>query len=89
MYKLVEGRTRRKYTDEQAVAETAKTAGYEDIFKQSLIPITEMEKLMGKKIFKDILGSLVEKLKGNLTLVPDTDKRNAVDPVSAEFQVEE
>lgn len=88
-FKLVEGRTRRKYTDETAVAETAKEAGYTDIFKQSLITITEMEKLMGKKKFNDILGNLVEKPKGKLTLVPETDKRQAVDPIHAEFQVEE
>src|SRR6056297_3283871 len=36
-FKLVEGRTRRKYTDEKAVAEAAKDAGYTDIFKQSII----------------------------------------------------
>ena len=88
-FKLVEGRTRRKFTDEDAVAETAKEAGYTDIFKQSLITITEMEKLMGKKKFNDILGNLVEKPKGKLTLVPETDKRQAVDPIHAEFQVEE
>ena len=88
-FKLVEGRTRRKFTDEEAVAETAKAAGYTDIYKQSLISITEMEKLMGKKKFKDLLGRLVEKPKGKLTLVSETDKRQAVDPIHAEFQVEE
>jgi len=88
-FKLVEGRTRRKYTDEKAVAEAAKDAGYTDIFKQSLITITEMEKLMSKQKFKQILGSLVEKPKGKLTLVPETDKRQAVEPIQAEFQVEE
>ena len=87
-FKLVEGRTRRKYTDEDAVAETAKAAGYTDIFKQSLITITEMEKLMGKKKFRDLLGTLVEKPAGKLTLVSETDKREAVDPIHAEFQVE-
>ncbi|WP_313120149.1 DUF2800 domain-containing protein [Proteiniclasticum ruminis] len=87
-FKLVEGRTRRKFTDEEAVAETAKEAGYTDIFKQSLITITEMEKLMGKKKFNELLGSLVEKPKGKLTLVPEADKRQAVDPIHVEFQVE-
>lgn len=87
-FKLVEGRTRRIYSDEIAVVETAKEAGYTDIFKQSLITITEMEKLMGKKKFNELLGNLVEKPKGKLTLVPETDKRQAVDPIHAEFQVE-
>src|SRR6056297_3085091 len=88
-FKLVQGRTRRKYTDEKAVAEAAKDAGYTDIFKQSIITITEMEKLMGKKKFRDVLGGLVEKPQGKLTLVSETDKRQAVDPVQSEFQVEE
>ena len=88
-FKLVEGRTRRKYTDETAVAEAAKKAGYTDIFKQSLITITEMEKLMGKKKFGDILGKLVEKPRGKLSLVPETDNRQAVDPIHVEFQEEE
>jgi hypothetical protein len=86
-FKLVEGRARRKYTDETAVAEAAKGAGYTDIFKQSLISITEMEKLMGKKKFSDILGDLVEKPKGKLSLVPDTDKRKPVDTVFQDFDV--
>lgn len=88
-FKLAEGRARRKYTDEDAVIETAKAAGYTDIFKQSLITITEMEKLMGKKKFRDILGNLVEKPAGKLTLVAETDKREAVDPIRTEFQMEE
>lgn len=87
-FKLVEGRTRRKYTDETVVVQTAKAAGYTDIFKQSLITITEMEKLMGKKKFNELLGRLVEKPKGKLTLVSEADKRQAVDPIQVEFQVE-
>ena len=87
-FKLVEGRTRRKYADEDMAAEKAKEAGYTDIFKQTLISITEMEKLMGKKKFTDILGAYVEKPKGKLALVPETDKREAIEPIEAEFQVE-
>ena len=87
-YKLVQGRSNRKYVDEKAVAETAKTAGYSDIYKQNLITITEMEKLMGKKKFTEILGALVEKPTGKLTLVPESDKRQEVNSVSSEFKVE-
>lgn len=82
-YKLVESRTNRKYTNEEAVIEAANTAGYHDIFKQSLITITEMEKLMGKKTFAEILGSLVEKPKGKPTLVPASDKRPAITTTGA------
>ena len=77
-FKVVEGRSNRKYSDEDAVIKAAKDAGYTDIFKTSLITLTEMEKLMGKKKFKDILGGLVIKPQGKPTLVPDTDKRSAI-----------
>jgi len=86
-YKLVEGRSRRRYSDEEAVAEAAKAAGYTDIFKKTLLSIGELEKLMGKKKFSDILGNLVKKPKGKLTLVPDTDKRKPVDTVFRDFDV--
>ena len=82
-FKLVATRTNRKYTDEEAVVKAANEAGYHDIFKKSLIPITEMERLMGKKNFTSILGPLVEKPQGRPTLVPDTDKRPALKKTDA------
>lgn len=82
-FKVVEGRSNRKYKDEDAVAVAAKQAGYRDIYKQSLITITEMEKLMGKQEFREVLGDLVIKPFGKPTLVPDTDKRPAIDTAKA------
>ncbi|XJZ27678.1 DUF2800 domain-containing protein [Bacillota bacterium Lsc_1132] len=82
-FKVVEGRSNRKYTDEEAVAEAAKNAGYRDIYKQSLITITEMEKLMGKPKFNEILGGLVMKPPGKPTLVPVSDKRPEMNTSSA------
>ncbi len=83
-FKLVLGRSNRKYTDEDEVAEAAKKAGYTDIYKTSLIGITEMEKLMGKKVFHEILGNLVYKPDGKVTLVPESDKRETVKTATAE-----
>lgn len=77
-YKLVEGRSNRKYTSEKEVIETVTAAGYTDIYRNSLIGITDMEKLLGKKKFTAILGGLVEKPKGKPTLVPISDKRKAI-----------
>ena len=48
-FKVVEGRSNRKYKDEDKVAEVAKANGYKDIYRTSLITLTEMEKLMGKQ----------------------------------------
>ena len=77
-YKVVEGRSVRKYADEDAVAEAAKQNGYTDIYRKSLITLTEMQKLMGKKKFEEILGSLIIKPPGKPTLVPIADKRQAM-----------
>ena len=78
-YKVVEGRSVRKFADEQKVIEAAGAAGFTDIYRQSLISLKEFEKLMGKKLFQATLGSLVYKPPGKLALVPESDKREAVD----------
>ena len=77
-YKVVEGRSARRYTSEEDVAQAATAAGYTDIYKKSLLGITEMERLMGREQFNAILGRLVYKPQGKLTLVPDSDRREAV-----------
>ena len=77
-FKVVEGRSVRKYRDEAAVAEAAKEAGYKDIYRQSLIPLTEMQRLMGKDRFEEILGGLITKAPGRPTLVPKSDRRPAL-----------
>lgn len=82
-FKVVEGRSNRKYRDEQLVAEAAKGHGYTDIYRQSLIPMTEMQKLMGKTAFEEILGDLIYKPQGKPTLVSITDKRPAMNVSNA------
>lgn len=88
-YKVVEGRSNRKFTSDDDVIEAAQAAGYKDIFRKTLIGITEMERLMGKEQFNNILGRLVYKPKGKLTLVPASDKREAVNTGSAQADFEE
>lgn len=87
-FKVVQGRSNRKYKDEKAVAKVARANGYEDIYKKTLIPITEMEKLMGKSKFSDVMAGLVYKPDGKLVLVPNSDKRKAVNlsDVNKEFK---
>ncbi len=74
-FKIVEGRSVRKYKDEDSVAEAAKANGYKDIYRQNLITLTEMQKLMGRTKFEEILGDLIYKPPGKPTLVPLSDKR--------------
>lgn len=82
-FKVVESKTNRRYANEEAVAEAATAAGFHDIYKKSLITITEMEKLMGKKTFTEVIGPYVEKPKGKPTLVPASDKRNPINTSDA------
>lgn len=86
-FKVVEGKSNRKYSDETKVVDACMNAGYKDIYKKTLISITEMEKLMGKKEFAQILGSLVVKPQGRPTLVEESDKRPAIVTVQNEFSV--
>lgn len=77
-YKLVEGRSNRKYTDEFKVAEVLKENGIKEdlIYSRSLLGITAMEKSITKAKFNALLNDLVYKPSGAPTLVPDTDKRS-------------
>ena len=88
-FKVVEGRSVRKYKDENAVAEKAVISGYKDIYRKSLIPMTEMQKLMGKTKFEEILGNLIYKPPGKPTLVPKSDKRPAMNVADAKNEFNE
>jgi len=84
-WKLVEGRSNRKYLDEEKVAETLTAAGYEEdrLFIKSLLGITAMEKFIGKKKFAELLKELVVKPAGKPTLVPESDKRPEINSAAA------
>lgn len=83
-FKVVEGRSNRKYTDEAAVAAAVTDAGYNP-YEQKLMGVTAMTKLLGKRKFDTLLGSLVEKPKGKPTLVPESDKRPAWNTAQEDF----
>lgn len=88
-FKVVEGRSVRKYKDENAIAEKAVASGFKDIYRKSLIPMTEMQKLMGKTKFEEILGDLIYKPPGKPTLVPNSDKRPAMNVADAKNEFNE
>jgi len=83
-WKLVEGRSNRKYTDEDAVFKKLK-AGYDEdrIAPRKLLGITKMEKEIGKKIFISQLSDLVIKPSGKPTLVEESDKRAELNSVAS------
>ena len=84
-FKVVEGRSNRKYTDEDAVARTVTEAGY-DPYEKKILGITAMSSLLGKKRFEELLGSLIYKPPGKPALVPETDPRPAMDTAAEDFK---
>lgn len=88
-YKLVEGRSNRKITDEDGLASILMLEGHkeEQIYKpKSLETITNLEKLVGKKHFTEISKDYVIKPEGRPTLVAESDKRPAINAVENEFE---
>lgn len=80
-FKVVEGRSNRKYADEDAIAKILRKAGYKvaDIYKpKALLGITAMEKLLGKHKMETLIAPYITKPPGAPTLVPETDKRTAI-----------
>jgi len=83
-WKLVEGRANRKYIDEMAVADAVIAAGFNP-YEQKLLGITAMTSILGKKQFEEVLGQLIRRPQGKPTLVPENDKRPAMNTAKNDF----
>lgn len=88
-FKVVEGRSVRRITDEAAVIELLTGNGYD---RQSVVKpeeirsLTELERLVGKKTFTSLCGDYIEKPKGKPTLVPNSDKRPEINTAEDDFK---
>ena len=86
-YKVVEGRSNRKYTDEKAVVSAVKAAGKDPYSEPKILGITEMTKMLGgRKKFDELLSKYVCKPQGKPTLVPESDKRKEWSSAENDFQ---
>ncbi|MBR3366691.1 MAG: DUF2800 domain-containing protein [Lachnospiraceae bacterium] len=75
------------------MAETLRGIGYDDamLYERKLLGITAMEKLVGKKKMAETLGDLIVKPAGKPVLVPESDKREALNTAvqaAADFEKE-
>lgn len=86
-WKLVEGRSNRRYVSEEAVAAKVEEAGF-DPYEKKLLGITAMTKQLGKKKFDELLKGLIEKPQGKPVLVPESDKRPALHTAADDFKTE-
>ena len=83
-YKVVEGRSNRKYSDENAVARIVEEAGY-DPFEKKLLGVTAMQRQLGKKRFQELIGGLLYKPPGKPVLVPTSDSRPEMNTAANDF----
>ena len=86
-WKLVEGRSNRKYTNDAVVAAAVESAGF-DPYERKVLGITAMQKLLGKSRFEELLAPYIEKPQGKPTLVPESDKRPAMNTAKSDFMEE-
>ena len=81
-FKLVEGTTKRKWSNEDDVANKIFTKfpeiSEDQIYDMKLKGITHIEKLIGKKKVAEVLNDVIIKPQGKPTLVPEDDKRPAL-----------
>ena len=86
-WKLVEGKSVRKFTDDACVAARVEAAGI-DPYEKKMLGLTALEKKLGKKDFQNLLSDLVVRPKGKPMLVPVSDKRAELNPAGVEFAAE-
>ena len=87
-WKAVEGKSERAFTDENAAIQKLKDSGYEEekLYKpKEALSLSNLEKLVGKKKFAELVGELITKPHGKPTLAPEKDKRAAYSPASVDF----
>lgn len=75
-YKLVEGKSNRKWADDQKVTELLSSEFDPRVFTTTKLKgIADIQTIVGKEFFAEKLASLVVKPEGAPTIVPDWDKR--------------
>ena len=86
-YKVVEGRSNRKWSSEDDVAKVLIGQGFQEnmIYTRKLDGISKIESAIGKKEVQRLLGDYIVKPVGKPTLVPITDKREPYNPAKSDF----
>lgn len=84
-WKVVEGRSNRRWSDPAAVADIVRNAGF-DPYRQEVLGITAMTEMLGKEKFNELLGPLVVKPRGKATLAPADDRRPAITSATCDFK---
>ena len=86
-WKVVAGRSIRRYSDAAAVIKAVTDAGY-DPMDRSLMGITDLTRLLGKDMFDKLVGPFIIKPEGRPTLVPEDDRRPGINSAADDFKEE-
>jgi hypothetical protein len=87
-YKVVAGKSNRVFSDVDTAMRTLEYAGYPAgiLYDHKPKSLAQLEKVVGKKDFADLVGSLVIRPMGNPTLTDENDPREAYNPVANDFR---
>ncbi|MFZ5650129.1 MAG: DUF2800 domain-containing protein [Bacillota bacterium] len=85
-WKAVHGRSKREFTNTDAAFKLLTNAGYEEavLYNREPITLVKVEELLGKAKFKELLAAYINTPPGKPTLVPESDKREAITRITAE-----
>lgn len=86
-FKVVEGKSNRKWANEKAVGDILIEQGFLEniIYTKKLTGISNMESAIGKKEVNRLLGDYIIKPQGKPTLALATDKRAVFNPAKMDF----
>jgi hypothetical protein len=91
-WKAVHGRSSRQFTDQDAVFKTLIDGGIDEamLYERKPITLTKVEELLGKVKMKELLANYINMPPGKPALVVESDKREAIKPITAQevFKVE-
>lgn len=87
-YKVVAGRSNRKFTDEDAALAAIQQAGYDEavLYERKAKTLTALEKMIGKADFAEMVGKYIEKPLGKPTLTDANDKRPDYNDAARDFE---
>ena len=86
-WKAVAGRSVRAFDDADKALEDIMAAGYEEtmLYERKQKSLAELEKMIGKKKFAEIVGSHITKPQGKPTLAPISDSREPYNSAAADW----
>ena len=80
-YKMVEGRSLRRWSNEKEVSKKLEASlDEDDVWQRKLVTVAQAEKLIGKKAFVELFADDVSRPTGKATIAPESDKRPALTP---------